>query len=140
MSGPLTKDALIQGLADHLAESLGIDAADGAELEGAKAIAAAALAYFSASVKGAPPGASRTLLWAIHSALWEGKVEQRLIDQFFSHAEVDLARMFGAWAAASTEAEQPVRATLALVPGSLDEADIAAVAAALYRQQPPKAG
>ena len=86
MNGPLTKEALLDGLTAHLAASLQIDVDNVAEMEGAEAIARAAMDYFTTSVRGAPPGAGRTLMWAIYSALWEGQMPQEeIFDRHDTH-------------------------------------------------------
>ena len=133
--GPIAKLSLIDNLAGHIAATLGVDTADDLELDGVHEIAGAAIDYFASSVRGAPSGAGQTLLWAIFSALWEAEgILQDEIDSFFSTVTVDPVRMFQAWRALPAE-ERAQTHSVALIPGSLTEADIVDVVAALYRQR-----
>jgi len=135
MSGPLTREAIEQGLTDYLTATLGVDASNADEMEGTRAIARDALDYLSDSFRGAPPGSGRTLLWVLYSALWEGQVPQERIDAFFGGIDVDLGRLYRVWEAASQQLHSNQEATIALIPGKLGEAEIADVVAALYRQR-----
>ena len=130
----LTRNQLLEGLAAHLATHLAIDPANADEVAGAATIAAAAADYFADSFRGSPPGSGRALLWAVYSALWEGKVRQEELDAFFGEVDFDCGRLFDAW--------RQVRAgnlggpmTVALIPGNLSEADILDVVKALYAQR-----
>jgi hypothetical protein len=130
--GPLAKEALLDGLKAHMSVKLGIDLHNSDELEGLEIMAQAAIDYFSTSSRGAPAGAGQTLMWAIYSALWENQVNQDELNEFFSKVNVDPARMMHAWRGLSPEDKQ-LPHSVVLVPGSLTNADIASVTAAMFR-------
>ena len=127
----LSHETLQDGLTAHIAASLQLDMENPEEVEGVSQIAAAALDYFKSSFKGAPVGGSQIILWTIFSALWENKVPQERIDEFFQNVNMDVGRIFSAWSQFSPEERQsPV--TVALIPGNISEADIYNVTAALF--------
>lgn len=133
--GPLARESLLDGLAAHMAASLGIDPESEDEMAGCRQMAEAAASYFSSSVRGAPAGAGQTLLWTIYSALWENSgIDQTLIDQFFQSVRVDPAHMLRAWLSLTPE-ERRGEMSIALVPGRLSSADINAVVASLFHSR-----
>jgi hypothetical protein len=130
--GPLAKVSVLDGLIAHLAASLQIDPSDKDELAGIEHLALSAANYFASSVRGAPTGGAQTLQWALMSALWEGKLPQQDIDNFFEHVNLDLGKLISAWRQFSPEDQKGVMSVV-LIPGKLDEATIMDVTAALYR-------
>lgn len=137
MSGPIAREALIDGLKAHMAAKLGVDVSSEEEVLGLSAMAEAAIDYFSSSVKGAPPGSGQTLLWAIYSALWEGAMDQDRIDAFFTGARIDPISVLRAWETLTPE-ERAVPHSVVLIPGDLKTADIAAITAALFHARGEK--
>ena len=148
--------ALTEGLAAHLAASLGVDAASAEEMDGVEQMAQASLDYFAGNVAGAPVAGAPALLWAIFSGLLAGSVEQERIDAFFSQVTLDLPSLIRRWPGAdhaslailpavinpdhlqraveSMSPEQRARGiTVALIPGTLTEADISDVVQSLYK-------
>jgi len=136
--GPISKQALNDGLTAHICASLQINPESEDEMDGVQQIANAALDYFTSSVKGAPPGSGQALLWAIFSGLWEGSYKQEAIDEFFGSVAIDPARMLEAWKSLPAE-EQKGPFSVVLVPGNLKEADILAVVQSLYQHAGVKA-
>ncbi len=134
MSGPLSRNQLLAGLEQHLVQRLELSPDNDEEMDGVHDIASVVMEYLMDSCRGAPPGASRVLLWAVFSALWEKQTPQEDIDAFFGSVNVDLGSLFNTWiqARAQGKAEE---ATLVLIPGKLSEADIFDVTAALYAQR-----
>jgi hypothetical protein len=137
MSGPISREALLDGLKAHMAAKLGVDLGSEDEVLGLEAMAEAAIDYFSSSVRGAPPGSGQTLLWAIYSALWEGAMEQDRIDAFFAGARIDPISVLRAWESLTPD-ERSAPHSVVLVPGDLRTADIAAVTAALFHARGEK--
>ena len=136
--GPIAQQAMIDGLAAHVAASLHLDTDSADEMDGARLMASAAMDYFGTSVRGAPSGAGQTLLWAIFSSIWEGgPVGQQEIDSFFGSVRVDPGAMLSAWKALTPE-ERRARYSVVLVPGDLSTADISAVTAALFHARAQK--
>mgnify|MGYP001484359125 CR=1 FL=1 len=156
----MTPEALSDGLTAHLAASLGIDSASADEMAGARQMAEAALDYFRSNVRGGPATgpASAALLWAIYSGLLADSVPQERIDKFFSNFQFNVPELIAAlppgqpFQLAALPPEVNVRnvgaalerlspedrasgVTVALIPGSLSEADIADVVRALYQQR-----
>lgn len=135
--GPIAQESIVDGLMAHMAASLGVDTNSPEEAEGLRQMALAAVDYFAASVRGAPEGGGQTLLWAVFSALWEGKVDQAEINEFFSRVRVDPASMLWAWRGLKPE-ERSQPHSVVLVPGRLTTADIAAVTAAMFHARGDK--
>lgn len=136
--GPISKQALNDGLVAHICASLQISPESEQEMDGVQQIADAALDYFTSSVKGAPAGSGQALLWAIFSGLWEGCYQQEAIDAFFGSVNIDAARMLEAWKALPAE-DQKGPFSVVLVPGNLQEADIVKVVQSLYLHKGEKA-
>ena len=130
----LSKESLKDEMTAYIAAALKVDTSDAEEIQGVRCITDAALEFFSSSVKGAPNGALQILLWTITSALWEGKVSQEKIDQFFSNVDMDPSRMFAAWQTLPAGDHEQMH-TVALIPGNLSDADISAVAASLFNSR-----
>ena len=129
--GPLARVSMLDGLVAHIAATLQIDPTDKDEIAGIAHLAISAAEYFASSVKGAPTGGSQTLQWAIMSAIWEGKIPQADIDNFFEHVNVDLGKLITAWKKFTPEEQKGVMSVV-LIPGKLDEATIMDVTSALY--------
>jgi hypothetical protein len=134
MSGPLSRKVLLEGMVAQMAVDLGVDV-DEEEMAGVWEMATSALNYLTASVRGAPPGSARPLLWAVCSALWEGVVPQEEVDEFFTAVDLDPGRILHAWRQLRKEGTVPTGATVALIPGKLTETEICDVVRALYLQR-----
>jgi hypothetical protein len=152
----IARESMSDGLAAHLAVSLGIDSGSAEEMEGVRTIAEAALDYFSSSVRGAPSGSGPALLWAVYSGLLHGRVPQERIDGFFGSARIDIpwliqntdvsagvqvavipdfVRIDGLAAALAglDPSEAAAGVSVVAVPGNLQDADIADIAVAIAR-------
>lgn len=130
----LPRATMTTELTAFLADRLQINTSSPEEMGGISQIANTCLEYFSSNVRGASASYGQVLLWAIFSALWEGTAKSEEIEEFFKNVRVDPAILFKVWREFSPEERAGVF-TVALIPGRLDDADIASVAAALYSQR-----
>ncbi len=134
MNGPISKDIIKDGLMKHIATELQIELTDEDEVVGLSYMATAAIEYFSSSCNGAPPGSERALMWSMFSGMWSGKYEQELIDKFFSNINLDVDKLFKVFNNFNDN-EKEATYTVALIPGSLTDADIAHVIESLFNNK-----
>ncbi len=138
-SAALSRSDLAADLSRHLAHTLGYDQSDREAMDGIRAIASAVLDYFSAGFSGLDSSAGNAALWALCSALWEGRVNQQATDTFFQSVNIDPLRLLTAWQQMDAS-ERVGPMTVALIPGRLDEIDIRDVVAALYKNRMEQKG
>jgi hypothetical protein len=131
----LSRDIILTDITDYLIKDLGLNESDDEIKDGFYKISESFLNLFSKNnIEPLTATGAEILLWMIYSAVLEGQEDQKNIDAFFSSVNLNILNLYHTWLSFKPE-EQMSQYTVAIVPGRLDDADIAAVTAALFKNQ-----